>query len=127
MEDMSTMNFALVRIKVRAVNNIGNADPTPATFEWKILTPTEALRQLMNDIQNNPEINDRIKASLLKMLDKALKLLNDHNQRNDIAVCYLLDSELLIISTYERIYLLDSNTAEQLKTQVNNIKNSLSC
>jgi hypothetical protein len=81
----------------------------------------------MNDIQNNPEINDRIKASLLKMLDKALKLLNDHNQRNDIAVCYLLDSELLIISTYERIYLLDSNTAEQLKTQVNNIKNSLSC
>lgn len=23
--------------KVRAVNSIGNADPTPATFEWKVL------------------------------------------------------------------------------------------
>ena len=87
----------------------------------------DAIRQLINDIKNNPEINDRIKANLVRILDLALKLLTDDNPRNDVAVCILLNGELRIINIYERINHLDSNTAERLKTQVNNIKNSLGC
>ena len=113
--------------EVRAINIIGNAHPTPAKFEWKILTPAEALQQLINDIQNNPQINDRVKASLIRILDRAFKLLNDDNPRNDIAVCILLNIELRVINTYERIRLLDSNTVEQLRTQVNTIKSSIDC
>jgi DNA-binding beta-propeller fold protein YncE len=89
--------------------------------------PEDAIRQLINDIKNNPEINNRIKASLVRILDLTLKLLTDDNPRNDIAVCILLNGELRIISTYEKIRLLDFNTAERLKTQVNNIKNSIDC
>jgi DNA-binding beta-propeller fold protein YncE len=89
--------------------------------------PEDAIRQLINDIKNNPEINDRIKASLVRILDLTLRLLTDDNPRNDIAICILLNGELRIIDTYERIRHLDSNTAEQLKTQINNIKNSLGC
>lgn len=89
--------------------------------------PEDAIRQLINDIKNNPEINDRIKASLVRILDLTLRLLTDDNPRNDIAVCILLNSELRIINTYERIHHLDSNTAEQLKMQVNTIKNSIDC
>jgi DNA-binding beta-propeller fold protein YncE len=89
--------------------------------------PADAIQQLINDIKNNPEINDRIKASLVRILDITLRLLNDDNPRNDIAICILLNGELRIINTYERIRHLDSNTAEQLKTQINNIKNSLGC
>jgi hypothetical protein len=77
--------------------------------------PVDAIRQLINDIKNNPEINDRIKASLVRILEITLRLLTDDNPRNDIAVCILLNGELRIINTYERIRHLDSNTAERLK------------
>jgi DNA-binding beta-propeller fold protein YncE len=89
--------------------------------------PVDAIRQLINDIKNNPEINDRIKASLVRILEITLRLLTDDNPRNDIAVCILLNGELRIINTYERIRHLDSNTAERLKMQVNIIKNSIDC
>jgi DNA-binding beta-propeller fold protein YncE len=89
--------------------------------------PEDAIQQLINDIKNNPEINKHDKATLVRILDITLRLLNDGNPRNDIAVCILLNGELRIINTYERIHHLDSNTAERLKTQVNNIKNSLGC
>jgi DNA-binding beta-propeller fold protein YncE len=89
--------------------------------------PEDAIRQLIDYIKNNPEINDRIKASLVRILDLALKVLTDDNPRNDIAICILLNGELRIINTYERIRHLDSDTAEQLNTQVNTIKNSLGC
>jgi hypothetical protein len=59
------------------------------------------------------------------VVDLTLKLLTDDNPRNDIAVCILLNAELRIINTYEKIRHLDSSTAERLKTQVNNIKIAL--
>jgi DNA-binding beta-propeller fold protein YncE len=89
--------------------------------------PEDALRKLIEDIKNNPEINNRVKASLVRILDLTLKLLTDDNPRNDLASCILLNAELRIINTYERIRHLDSNTAERLKTQVNTIKNSIDC
>jgi hypothetical protein len=89
--------------------------------------PNDLIQRLINDIKNNPEINDRVKASLTKILDIVLRLLNDGNSRNDIAVCILLNGELRIINTYEKIRHLDSNTADRLKMQVNAIKNSIDC
>lgn len=89
--------------------------------------PKDAIQQLINDIKNNPEINNRDKATLVRILDITLRLLNDGNPRNDIAVCILLNGELRIINTYERIRHLDPSTANQLKTQVNTIKNSIGC
>jgi hypothetical protein len=89
--------------------------------------PNDLIQRLINDIKNNPEINDRVKASLTRILDIVLRLLNDGNSRNDIAVCILLNGELRIINTYEKIRHLDSNTADRLKMQVNIIKNSIDC
>ena len=89
--------------------------------------PNDLIQRLINDIKNNPEINDRVKASLTRILDIVLRLLNDGNSRNDIAVCILLNGELRIINTYEKIRHLDSNTADRLKMQVNVIKNSIDC
>jgi hypothetical protein len=89
--------------------------------------PNDLIQRLINDIKNNPEINDRVKASLTRILDIVLRLLNDGNSRNDIAVCILLNGELRIINTYEKIRHLDSNTADRLKMQVNAIKNSIDC
>jgi hypothetical protein len=89
--------------------------------------PEDAIRQLINDIKNNPEINKHDKATLVRILDITLRLLNDGNPRNDIALCILLNGELRIINTYERIRHLDPNTANQLKTDVNTIKNSIDC
>ena len=103
------------------VSVIATTTPTPTP------TPQQAIQRLINDIQNNPEINDRVKASLIRILEISLRLLNDDNPRNDIAFCILLNSELRIINTYERIRHLDPTTANQLRTQVNTIKNSLDC
>jgi DNA-binding beta-propeller fold protein YncE len=89
--------------------------------------PEDAIQQLINDIKNNPEINKHDKATLVRILDITLRLLNDGNPRNDIALCILLNGELRIINTYERIRHLDPNTANQLKTDVNTIKNSIDC
>lgn len=89
--------------------------------------PNDLIQRLINDIKNNPEINDRVKASLTRILDIVFRLLNDDNSRNDIAVCILLNGELRIINTYEKIRHLDSNTADRLKMQVNAIKNSIDC
>ena len=79
--------------------------------------PNDLIQRLINDIKNNPEINDRVKASLTRILDIVFRLLNDDNPRNDIAVCILLNGELRIINTYEKIRHLDSNTADRLKMQ----------
>jgi DNA-binding beta-propeller fold protein YncE len=49
--------------------------------------PNDLIQRLINDIKNNPEINDRVKTSLTRILDIVLRLLNDGNSRNDIAVC----------------------------------------
>ena len=86
--------------------------------------PEDAIKQLIDDTKNNPEINHRDKASLIRILEITLRLLTDDNPRNDIAVC---NGELRIINTYERIRNLESNTAEQLRMQVNTIKNSIDC
>ena len=40
-------------------------------------TPQQAIQQLIDDIKNNPEINKHDKASLVRILDLALKLLNE--------------------------------------------------
>ena len=38
--------------KVRAVDNTGNKDPTPATFTWTIITPQQAVQNIINTIEH---------------------------------------------------------------------------
>jgi hypothetical protein len=38
--------------EVRAVDTQGNVDPTPASFTWTILTPTQAIQKLINTINS---------------------------------------------------------------------------
>ena len=83
-------------VQVQAIDTSGNKDTTPATFNWKVLTPAEATTKLINTI-NNMDIRTTFKLQFTTVLDEVLKILNDNNLDNDkIIGCRMLDQPLLI-------------------------------
>jgi hypothetical protein len=112
--------------EVRAIDTSGNKDPTPATFTWKIITPSQAIQRLIDTI-NNMDISMGAKTSLAAPLKNALKLLIDNNPENDEAVCGRLAALLAQVNSKEANSQLTSSQAAELRQQAIAIKNSLGC
>ena len=112
--------------KVRAVDSQVNKDPTPATFTWKILTPSQAIQKLIDTI-NNLDISMGAKTSLAAPLKNTIKLLIDNNPENDEAVCGRLAALLAQVNSKEANSQLTSTQAAELRQQAIAIKNSLGC
>lgn len=70
--------------KVRAIDTSSNVDPTPASFTWSILTPAQAIQNLVK-IVKSLNLQQGIDNSLDAKLDAALKALDDIKQNNDAA------------------------------------------
>jgi hypothetical protein len=76
--------------KVRAADTLENKDPTPATFTGTILTPQQAVQNIINTI-DNMHISRGITTSLEAPLNTAP---NQLNRNNYVPACNTLDAFL---------------------------------
>jgi YVTN family beta-propeller protein len=109
--------------KVRAVDTLGNKDPTPATFTWTILTPQQAVQNIINTI-DNMHLSHGITTSLEAPLNAAQSQLNRNNYG---AACNTLDAFLHQVKAKEDNGQLTSQQAADLRQQALTIKTSIGC
>jgi hypothetical protein len=109
--------------KVRAVDTQGNVDPTPATFSWTVLTPTQATQKLVNTIDSF-HLPKGVTTSLVASLNAALAQLN---RNNHIAACNQLTASLSQVDARQTSGQLTPQQAADLKQQATAIQHSLGC
>ena len=109
--------------KVRAVDTLGNKDPSPATFSWTILTPQQAVQNIINTI-DNMHLSHGTTTSLEAPLNAALSQLN---RNNHAAACNTLDAFLNQVKAKENNGQLTSQQAADLRQQATAIETSLGC
>ena len=112
--------------QVRAKDAAGNVDPTPAAFTWTILTPAQAIQNLINVI-NSMNLPMGVRTSLLGPLNGAITLLTDNDPNNDVAVCGKLTAFINEVNAKQANGQLTEGQADQLRQLANAIKVSLGC
>ncbi|MBI4662446.1 MAG: SBBP repeat-containing protein [Verrucomicrobia bacterium] len=112
--------------EVRAVDSAGNADPTPATLTWTVLTAGQAAQNLATFIDNLGLVRS-IRTSLGATLQQATSLLTDANSKNDVSACGKLGAFLNEVDSMERRGQLTADQAAQLRGQAAAIRGSLGC
>ncbi len=108
---------------VRAVDNQGIFDPTPATFSWTVLTPAQGIQNLISTI-DSMHLSKFTKIGLEAPLKIAMNLLNHHQT---LATCYTMDGFLQIVNAYELAGQLTHQQASDLRQQAIAIQQSLGC
>jgi 6-phosphogluconate dehydrogenase len=109
--------------KVRAVDTQGNKDPSPAIFTWTILTPSQAIQNIINTI-NNLHLSKGTTTSLEAPLNNAIKQLN---RNHDVPVCNLLNAFLDQVYQKQTGGQLTSAQAADLRQQATAVETSLGC
>jgi len=109
--------------KVRAVDTTENKDPTPAIFSWTILTPQQAVQNIINTI-DNMHLSKGITTSLEAPLNAALSQLN---RNNHAAACNTLNAFLHQVNAKGDNGQLTSQQAADLRQQAITIESSLGC
>ena len=101
--------------EVRAVDTQGNKDPSPTTFSWTILTPQEAVQNIINTI-DNMHLSHGTATSLEAPLNAAL---NQLNRNNYLPACNTLNAFLNQVKAKEGNGQLTSHQAGRFKTKSN--------
>jgi YVTN family beta-propeller protein len=76
--------------QVRAIDLAGNSDPTPASFMWTILTPSQGIKQLLS-LSQSMNLNPGMQSMITGLLNSAAGILSDNNPINDKAACNQLN------------------------------------
>lgn len=103
--------------QVRALDAAGNSDPSPASFNWAVVTPAQAIRDLINTINN---------MGLARGLATSLTApLSNINTNNKAAACGKLNA--FIDQVNSKIPPLTVVQATQLLREAKAIKAGLGC
>jgi hypothetical protein len=108
---------------VSAVDTQGIKDPTPVTFSWTVLTPTQAIQKLINTIDSF-NLPTGTTTSLEAPLNAAITQLS-HN--NNAAACTQLNNFLNQVSTKQTNRELTSQQAADLRQQTAAIQRAIGC
>lgn len=112
--------------QVRAIDAAGNADPTPATFSWRVLTPIQGIQSLVNYV-NSQNLPTGVKNGILGPLHQVVTLLTDNNPNNDVAGCNKLDAFISQVNYYLTQGQISQSLAAQLIQQAQAIKAAIHC
>ncbi|MGI0042719.1 MAG: sialidase family protein, partial [Nitrososphaeraceae archaeon] len=127
----NNLAFGTHTFKVKAIDMAGNADPTPASFTWNILTPAQGVQELKSFVSSMPDVSSGTKASLNAKLDGALRYLSDGSPTNDRGACSYLDGFIRTANAYARAGYISTQQANQiiqtLPYSAEAIKTSLGC
>ncbi|MGD8432275.1 MAG: hypothetical protein PVG43_02940 [Nitrosopumilaceae archaeon] len=113
-------------IEIRATDNAGNIDDTPAIFSWSVLTIEEVIEQLMETIDDE-SLGKNVENSLLGPLKKVSKILGDSNPDNDDAACDKLDEFIENINDKESSGKLDTENADLFESEALWLKDNIGC
>ena len=108
---------------VRAVDTQGNVDPTPATFSWAILTPTQGIQKLINTI-NSFNLPKGVTSSLEAPLNAALAQLNSNN---NTPACNQLNAFLNQVNAKQTSGQLTPQQAAELTQHAKAIQQAIGC
>jgi hypothetical protein len=110
-----------------AVDTAGNKDPTPASFTWTVLTPAQAIQQLIQTIQGMG-LNQGTQMSLTALLNAALhQLESSDNPHRAGTVCNQLNAFTNHVNADSRNGQLSYMHATQLIQSAQNIQKVLGC
>lgn len=99
--------------EVQAVDTEGTKDPTPDTFSWTILTPKQAIQNLINTI-DGMHLSKGTTTSLEAPLNAAVR---QSSRNNDISSCSLLNAFLHQVDAKENNGQLTPKQAADLRQQ----------
>ena len=110
--------------EVRAIDESGNVDETPAQFRWIIIDLAEKLGDI-KPIIDEGDIGKILKNNLNVILMEIQTLVKDNNPNNDHEICNNLDEFILqITNNMDDITMGDANT---LVVKVNAIFDKMRC
>ncbi len=109
--------------QVRAIDTYGYTDPTPGTFIWKVLTPTQAIQKLVNTI-DNMNLPKGTTTSMEAPLNNAIKQLGNNN---NTPVCNNLGAFINQLNAKEDNGQLSTGQAADLRQQATGIQQALGC
>jgi hypothetical protein len=127
----NNLAFGTHTFKVKAIDTAGNADPTPASFTWIVLTSAQGIEKLKSFVTGMQDVSSNSKASFNARLDGALKYLTDSSTANDRGSCSQLDGFIRTANAYARVGNISTQQANQiiqtLPYSAQAIKASLGC
>ena len=120
----SPQNFAGLSLgshtfQVQAVDTSLNTDSTPASYSWTVLTPAQAIQNLINTV-NSMGLPNPVKLSLTAPL-------NGFNISNVPGTCLRLRVFIGVVNFWQARSQLTTAQAAQLRDAANAIKASLGC
>jgi YVTN family beta-propeller protein len=111
--------------EVRAVDTSGNKDGTPATLSWFILTPSQAINNLINLVKSM-KLNVSAQNTMILRLNIALKFLS-HGPKFNAAACVQINIFTRLVQAEARVNQLTSTQALQLINAAQAIERALGC
>jgi YVTN family beta-propeller protein len=113
---------------VVATDTAGNKDPNPVVFNWVILTPAQAIQQLIQNIQSMG-LNQGTQTSLTAPLNAALFQLGStsNNPNSAGTACNQLNAFVNHLNSNGHNGQLSSIQAAQILQSAQNIQKSLGC
>jgi YVTN family beta-propeller protein len=112
--------------QVRAVDTSKNIDPTPAVLKWTILTPSQAIQQLLL-LSQSMNINPAVQSMITGLLNSAANILSDNNPANDKAACNQLNTLITQLNIRAQNNQITASQAAQLIQQAQAIRTAIHC
>jgi hypothetical protein len=111
---------------VLARDGRGNADESPATFTWRILTKAEAAKKLKEAVKDL-ELSRREHAKLGALIREIKERLSNRKRSDDKRACDELDSFLKRLGNGERSGVLTAAQAGPLRQLAESLRSSVGC
>lgn len=111
--------------KVRAVDSFGNKDATPASLSWFILTPSQAIKDLINLVKSI-NLNVSTQNALISHLDAALQFLS-HGPKFNTGACVQINGFIRQVQSAARENVVTPTQALQLIYAAQAIEKALGC
>lgn len=111
--------------KVRAVDSFGNKDATPASLSWFILTPSQAIKELINLVKSI-NLNVSTQNALISHLNAALQFLS-HGPKFNTGACVQINGFIRQVQSAARENVVTPTQALQLIYAAQAIEKALGC
>jgi YVTN family beta-propeller protein len=109
--------------QVRAIDSLGNKDPTPPKFSWTILTPAQGIEQLTQLIKSMG-LDHGTQTALIAHLNAALQFIS---HKHNLGACIQLDGFTKQVQVGVLVHKISTADALQLIQAAHDVQTALGC